>query len=203
MPPRMRASWGIVLVLGSACGGGDDPPASGGGAGSGASVMCAVPQACGGDVVGHWKLDGVCFPALSNVVPSCPMSVAGGTISQATGDWTFSADGKFVGTYSYQGNLTEHVPMGCLQGSSCPVFAAGSRTCAMGADGCDCNKPVQVSEAPSNELILYSTSGTVLNVQGVAMYDYCVQGSQLHLRLKPSQVGAGAEPPAVLTLTKQ
>lgn len=170
------------------------------------SMTCQAVPACGGEIVGTWRLDGVCYNAVSNVIPSCPSSSFDGVIDNASGQWVFSADGQYTRDYGYMGSLTLQVPQACVpSGQDCSVYATASRSCSQASSGCQCDQVVDVAEGQMAQITLYSTAGTTLDIRGVATFDYCVQADKLHLtrRPNPSAIGGVPEPMPVLTLTRQ
>jgi len=178
-----------VLAV-SSCGGG-----SGG-------ASCGAPEACGGDVVGTWKVTSSCFATAPEAfaVMGCPSAKVNVSDLSVTGTDTFKADKTEQATVSYGGSISMTYPSSCLAPYGSPpdcdlvaaVFAADiaastddtpfkSVTCKATGGGCVCTLPA----APNltTETATYSTSGGVLTETDskgeVTQSTYCVSGEMM------------------------
>ena len=209
--PFNLASIGIVvaMVSGASCGGSD------GGGGT-----CAMANACGGDIVGNWKVTSSCVKVSGNIGdPDCPTATADATF-QATGTASYTAALTYSLALTLTGTETVHLPATCLiQGGvtfTCDqlnqIFAANppdptitSIHCASaGGGGCSCTAQLQPMD--DNESGTYTTAAGILTTtQSGNPPDsggYCVKGTELDLTLPPGMdpgvMGSGS-----LTLTRQ
>jgi hypothetical protein len=185
----------MFLVTGAAlaessCGGGN------------AGSSCGPTEACGGDVVGAWKVTSSCFAAAPGAFPvmGCPgaaVNVSGLTL---TGTDVFKPDKTEQTTASYDGSISVTYPSSCLTSYGSPpncdlvtaVFAAeiaGSTSdtpfksvaCKSGGGGCVCTLPTAPNVTSVNST--YSTSGGVLtetdSTGEVTQSTYCVVGDMM------------------------
>jgi len=123
----LRRSVIFVCVAAAACGSGAKNTAgaggngAGGGSGGGAgtnvdaaagAISCDPFTACGGNIVGSWRLVSSCGSVSSNGCPSTARISAKTSVAQAT--YTFASDGAF--TFTATGPLTEMLryPLACL-----------------------------------------------------------------------------------------
>jgi hypothetical protein len=186
LPPMMKISvLGLVgaLVL-SACGGGG-------------SASCENAAACGGDVVGTWKITSSCVKYTGSAMTDfCPSATLGATSFNVTGSETFGADGTYTSAITVAGSVTVNVPASCLKFNgltlTCDqitqVFAAmpqagiKSFKC-VGTSDCACT--VSPDDAVSNGAGTYTTTGagllSLMPTNGATsdMTDYCVKGSTM------------------------
>ncbi|HZL18130.1 MAG TPA: arabinofuranosidase catalytic domain-containing protein [Polyangia bacterium] len=173
--------------------------ATGGRSGSGGvGDSCSNVMACGGDVVGTWKVVSSCLKVTGNldlslVGAGCPSAPVTGELS-VTGTWTANADGTDSDDTTTSGTEQFTLAASCLVISSTPVTCSGaagllmslgysSLTCTSSADGgCSCAGTVQqaggiglVSPAPSINGN-YTLSGSVVTISGDSsdtQYSYC------------------------------
>jgi hypothetical protein len=155
---------------------------------TGASA-CGLADACGGDVVGTWKISTFCVSnAASPFGASCPSGTDDVSVS---GDETFDvrADGTVSTTTNISVNSAIHVPTSCLGGIDCTALQSqlaaqgqGTVTCTASPTGCDCQQALPVAVTGSGT---YTTSGSTFTVSTTGgspqSYSYCVRGSTLQL----------------------
>jgi len=140
-------------------------------------VDCSF-EACGGDPVGAWTIDGACTPATSGTDGDCP----GATIVQSvsySGTWTFDADM----TYAVDGQTLQTVqgsfPQSCLgQIPTCEDVGDQGIDCRTAGDRCECNG---VSSAPYTLAGTWTSSGATLTLDGNP-WTYCRTGESLKMR---------------------
>ena len=210
-----RVFLGTVLLLVS-CGGGSGQTADGGNgrggtggggqtAGTGGSggqtagtggggASCPSVAACGGNIVGTWKVTQSCVSATED------FSSAGAGCSGATA----VLDITYGGSLTYKSDLTfdysavtatemvhEHFPSGCSPfGLTCQQLAqtatdGGPPRCSIDAlGGCDCDSVMMLTSSyPTGT---YAVSGSTLTTASTTAMmpstsSYCVQGSILYL----------------------
>jgi len=171
-----------------------------GGDGGGGGGGCGMVAGCGGSVVANWQVVESC--GNGSVTPEgCPTATVDTTGITYGGNINMQANMTFSSTLTMGGSIKLTYPKMCLmQGGvtlSCadlttalqsgammdPDSPIQSGSCAAAGDGCACTmtlKPQSMSETGT-----YMTSGNVLSMDGASgmeMFDYCVKGSNLHLR---------------------
>ena len=174
----------VVVALGSlvvvACGGETNGGSS-----------CTAPAACGGDIIGKWRITSTC-------IAKAVQDVGCGTVTvqsfEVTGTVEFGADGSEIslGTSNQSGRYS--FPAGCLK-QPCADTAAvldaqktvdespaqTNATCTASADTCVCDVSVVIQ---SNDHDTYTVSGNRLTTTSGATGEadpgtYCVQGNDL------------------------
>src|SRR6188768_1012755 len=147
--------------------------------------------ACGGDLRGTWNIvrgchkdtvlpspacDGKFFTTLSNVEES-------GTV-------TFNADGTFRTAVTIAYDETSTTPESCIEdaGSNCAGVTSEPGACSLSGDNCVCKGSRRVSTY--TQLGTYTVSGSQVTLtltltigKGTKTWDFCVQGSALHLHI--------------------
>ena len=172
---------------------------------------CTMFTACGGNVVGTWRLTKACISGLANPLAAfCPSSTfqvsesLGGTVKFVANDGVTLAMGVAGGTYS--SNITSSVvedltiPASCLQGATCAQVQssinqsgdggapAAMGTCTDAAGGCACHVTAATSATPTSGV--YTVSGSTITLDGQPS-PYCVKGSGLLIQ-NPTTMMAGA-----------
>ena len=167
--------------------------------GSGAMASCTSVSACGGNVVGTWKVASSCLKLSGNMDVSllslaCPTVPVTGSIS-TTGTFVAKADGTYTDNTRTTGSATFPVDASCLSISSVPVTCekAGSVFSALGwtTTTCTdtngkCNCTLGVDQAGGFGLVsgqvavqgTYMASGNTLTTGDVS-YSYCSAGDTL------------------------
>ena len=182
---------------------------SGGGNGAGGSGgtdgTCSNVVACGGKVVGKWKVTSACLTVVDTLAAStfgatCPDVAITGT-RRVSGTWTANANGTLTDETTTTGVDQFSLDKKCLVISSFPVTCDGigsqiesalgyeSVKCADAAGGgCQCSATVNlkgglgvISAAPT-VMGNYLVQGNVLTTKGDSgdvTYAACVSGNQL------------------------
>ncbi len=162
---------------------------------------CATPAACGGDVVGKWKVVSSCVSVTSTPPMDCPQATAKVSNLVVNGDTTYKADLTYASTLSLGADYDFTFPAACLTNQgvtlSCsqlqaalalvlgmePDTTVNSVTCSATGGGCSCT--LKASFGPKAESGTYTTAGGVLTETATggqpAPSDYCVQGNKLQL----------------------
>jgi hypothetical protein len=184
----------IACVAIAGCGSAANKNGSGGngGGGGGGGVnggACSVPTACGGNLVGTWKISSSCGSIESNACPPSQNITFETSWVQLT--YTFAADGTL--TLAGSGTTTEAIryPVGCLLSfvdagiteacaafqdsiraaaqqadAGAPITSLVSFACSMDGNGvCLCNEVLTV--APQTQTGTYTTSGHQLTFIGL------------------------------------
>jgi hypothetical protein len=172
---------------------------------------CTMFTACGGNVVGTWKLTKACISGLPNPLAAfCPSSTfqvsesLSGTVKFVANDGVTLAMGVAGGTYSsnISSSVVEdlNIPASCLQGATCAQVQssinqsvdggapAAMGTCTDAAGGCACHVTAAGSATPTTGV--YSVSGSTITLDGQPS-PYCVKGSGLLIQ-NPTTMMAGA-----------
>lgn len=178
---------GVGVTMGMvACG-----SSSGGGGNS-----CSTPAACGGDVVGTWKVTSSCI-SISGLGSSadCPQETLKVSNITASGSVTYKSDMTYTAQRSLAADLNITLPSSCLtfQGitvtcaqlqmgiSGDPNSGFKSINCVAAGAGCSCTG--KIAQDQMNETGTFTTAGNVLTettTGGKAdANDYCVQGNTL------------------------
>jgi hypothetical protein len=188
----------VLACVGLGCGG-----SSGG--------SCDTVAACGGDIVGTWKvrdscIDGLSGQSISGLGNTCPSASAHVSNVTVTGTMTFKADKTVTSSGMIAETVDVTLPASCLtqqgvtitcdqlnqvsksvnvSGSDAGVSAPALNCHNASGGGCTCSESVTV---PFMSAQTYSTSGTTLTLQGSSTRteDYCVQGNTLYVQSKMS-----------------
>jgi hypothetical protein len=192
-------------ALGGSGGAGGQAAGTGG---SGAS--CGAVAACGGDIVGTWKVTQSCVTAtddLSTTGNGCSGASAGFNFTYA-GTITYNADQTYDSTLTAGGVVHEHFPSGCMPfGLTCQQLGqsamdAGAGTCSTDAQGgCNCDAVTSLTTtSPSGT---YSVSGSQLTTTSQAgkasTSSYCVKANLLYGIAAPGDGGISATGEIVFT----
>jgi hypothetical protein len=188
MLTRLAALLGLVMA--AACGGNADSGDGGVSHDDGGTPSCLMPAACGGNVVGAWRITGSCVTFTLDLASVCPGLTADGTL-KIVGGATYSADLTYVQTGTAGGTFQYHFPSSCLSGMTCAQRQADLMTtgtqmgtfssviCRSAAGGgCTCD--VTLLDSPNDETGTYTTTGGVLTTVHGGVTDetnYCVTGN--------------------------
>jgi len=175
-----------------------------GAAGAGGGSCSTQFTACGGSLVGSWAADEKCQPPwLVEFQGNCDGETSDFTKVSSQKSWMFGANGSFTYTLSASGPGTIVFPDACLPMESPPLSCADASVGATyqhrvefpgGAPGplhCQdanstCTCALSLAAAPMNLAGTYATTATTLTVspaQGPTIFDYCVAGTTLKLRV--------------------
>jgi hypothetical protein len=199
-----------------------------GGGSSSSTGACSTVAACGGDIVGTWKVVSVCGKATGTITGpgGCTISVSDMGLN-ASGTYTLNADGTYVVDVSISESDTFVFGPACLSTNgvtqTCAQLASAldttliptnsqttisAWTCSPSLGGCSCNASIGVSNGMASGT--YTTAGGAVTVTpSGAMAEttgYCVQGgSKLYIIDVPSMATAmsGITVRADLVLTKE
>jgi hypothetical protein len=162
---------------------------------------CAMVNACGGDIVGEWRITSSCLKVSGTfALDGCtqPATVSGSV--HITGTASYRADLTYTTTGTLTGSESVLYPAACLSaiGVTCAdlnqsVNSGGATgSCASSSDGgCRCN--FTIPPDASDDTGTYSTSGgTLITTPSGSPPDspggYCVQGSRLDMTPSPSMM---------------
>ena len=192
--PALTALLGICLHL-DACGGKSSGKDGGGtdGDGQAHTSVCGTFTACGGSIVGTWKVSSLCLDAPQGY-PSCPGFQHSGQL-QYSGTITFSSSGTYISALTRSGTLVSTYPTTCLAGSTCSQLSSSlfqpdagyAGSCSSNADACVCSATYA---GPEDEQGTYTIDGSSIVMSSASwggdQGQYCVQGNQLTVRSTPS-----------------
>jgi hypothetical protein len=202
MNRKQEGVFAFVLLLGlcllvDGCGGrasGGDGGSSGGDGQDLAGSICSTFTACGGSVVGTWKVSSICLDAPQGY-PSCPGFLHSGQL-EYSGTVTFSSSGTYTRALTKSGTLVASYPMSCLSGTTCAQLSAAifqadagyTGSCSSSADTCVCSTTYA---GPENEQGSFTTDGNSIVMtssagSGDEKGGYCVLGNQLTIRSSTS-----------------
>ena len=176
-----------------------------------APAACGSFNACGGSVVGTWKLPGTveCGPSSSGTTtpPPCEGYTQTGD-AQIGGTIVFSTNGTWRMTLTADGSYQVSYPVTCMGGSQCPTTTEAepgyTLTCGESSPGrCRCDFVYENYSVTSGEGTYTASGGKLTTVESSEgtedTVDYCVQGSTLRLRGVDEDTGE----PMTVALTKQ
>jgi hypothetical protein len=190
------------------------------GCGGGGGASCENAAACGGDVVGTWKVTSSCLKYTGSMMTDfCPTATIGATHFDITGSETFGADGTYTSAVTIAGSVTVNFPASCLMVNGLTLTCAQlnqvfatmpdpsikSFNC-VGTSGCACT--VAPADQVTNSAGTYTTTGAGLLTEtptGGApdQTDYCIKGSTMTLSPHNASGMMGAEVSGTVVLTKQ
>jgi hypothetical protein len=197
---RLERVVGGIALLGLSCGGGAGQTTDGGtggthggsGGSGGSRATCGAVSACGGDIIGSWKVIDSCLTTnqdLSSVAgPGCTGASALWAFTY-TGTLTYNGDGTFDSTIMGSATIHEQFPSGCNPfGNTCaqdtqpPTDAGASSTCSTDTTGsCTCDVVTAVTAAtPTGTYSVSGTTLTTVQAGNTSTLSYCVQGGFLH-----------------------
>jgi hypothetical protein len=153
----------------------------------GGGADCSTFSACGGVLVGTWKLDGICGQASS---PLCPTAQITNNVT-ATGTATFDT-ANFTFSVTSMGTSTSVIPHACLAGiSNCSQLSnpGANTTCTGDANvSCTCVATVNSTVTQNGTYTVNgSTLTTTINGGGSTSSNYCVSGGSL--KVQPTALG--------------
>jgi len=160
--------------------GSSNPEGAAGGCGAGA---------CDGDLRGTWNIVRGCYADSVIRTPACDGKLHE-IISNVheSGTVTFNADGTFrtfVTTVYDDARIT---PESCIEaaGSNCAIVTSDPGVCSLNGDNCVCK--VYSLTSPYEQRGTYTVSGsqvtlTLTTEKGMNTWDFCAQGSTLHLHM--------------------
>lgn len=174
-----------------------------------ADPSCTSVTACGGNVVGTWKVASSCLKVsgsldLSIIGAGCPSAAVRGSLT-ATGTFTANANGTYADDTSTSGEEHFDLDPSCLVISSTQTDCAGAAniisslgystvTCApVSAGGCACSATIKQSGGPGLVSVFatpngnYVTEGTQLTLDAQMPYAYCVSGNTMTWTPKPAR----------------
>jgi hypothetical protein len=178
---------GLAMFLG-ACDGG------GGG-------TCGNTAACGGDVVGTWKISSTCLtidPNATMGMTECPGETVSVVDLKETGTVTYKADNTYSAMTSVSGTIVIGLPKSCLSQGGLTLTCAQLNqvlaqstagdptapkvTCVEAGASCSCT--MTLPPTPSSESGTYTTTAAGLLTQqptngDSSAVDYCVKGQTL------------------------
>lgn len=197
---------GVCLFV-SACAGSNE-----------SSDKCANGSACGGNIVGTWKIISSCVTidpgAMINA--NCPGETASTSGLKLSGSVTYAADMTYTSNVTVSGNVAVSLPASCLKQSNItltcdqlsqafaaqPMMGISGGSCS-NASGGGCSCKAAITDQNTTETGTYTTTGAGARTQtsstGKAETDtYCVKGSTLTLSPSSDTASSGT-----LTLIKQ
>jgi hypothetical protein len=197
-----------AMVSGFSCGGSD-------------GGTCSMANACGGDIVGDWKITSSCLKVTGTLDDAdCPTASINASL-HATGTASYRADLTYSLAFVLSGMETIGFPATCLTFNgvtvTCdqlnqqfvtnpPAGIAALHCTSAGSGGCNCT--ATLPDQTDTEVGTYITgSGILTTTQTGSTPDpgggYCVQGNTLDLTPPASMAQAGVTMSGDLTLTRQ
>jgi hypothetical protein len=185
--------WLAAGVL-AACGDSDE----------GGGDLCPPLVACGGDVVGAWRVEDTCVnqDEVSRVFEESLPPECAGSLTAAEDDnvdllITYTAEGTWTTAGSVQNHLEYTLTATCLtainpnfpalSSASCELLgqgtqdalamvdAAGVASCTLGSGACECTNTFTVQAADTGE---YTLDNGQIVIEG-ALMPYCVSGDSM------------------------
>jgi hypothetical protein len=183
------ASALLVLFVAPACGDGSSSDSPG-------SLECTAFTACGGDLLGTWKVGSACLSdatrkAFGEQLKLCAAGMADVTAVKADGTATFEASGASKYVVAIQLSVSSSFPSSCLAaGEDCAAvqkaFAAKdgvtNAACSKTATGCSCSYMQKIDDKSEDSFVKSGTTFTETDPSDGSMTttSYCVQGNTLH-----------------------
>jgi hypothetical protein len=170
------------------------------GGGAGAAGSCGMVAACGGNIVGNWRVTGSCLKVSGTLGDAtCPGATIDGSL-HITGTTSYAADLTYIQSFILTGTETIGFPASCLTRSgvtlTCdqlnqsfaanpPAPSVASLHCTAAGGGA-CNCVTTLTAMSVNETGTYITSGgNLTSTQTGGVPDsgggYCVKGTRLDL----------------------
>ena len=189
----VRPLAACICLLWFGCGGSDED----------AGGSCKL-EACGGAVLGTWKMSAACYVILAQPkLQFCPSATAELNVDELEGTLIFEKD-TYSNRFNLDARMTLHVPSSCKKEQECSDFDGvtdgGLRLkCSTATNGdCACESPFPVKFDESG---VYAVRGKQLEWRS-GKSDFCVSGSQLVVRPSTSvQMGAMGEMNILLQTT--
>jgi hypothetical protein len=159
-------------------------------------TSCTNTPACGGKIVGTWKVVSACEVANPGVMADCAGETSSVSGFSLTGTITFNGDLTYSSTHVVSSSSTALLPQSCLeqQAITCEGLSAIIRSTPMpgvtascsvnGLGGCTCNlRQTNVTETASGTYSTNAAGQLTQSPTGGAstLSDYCVRGSTLTL----------------------
>jgi hypothetical protein len=150
----------------------------------GDDVNCSF-TACGGDPVGNWSIEGMCFDADDLLdQSSCPQATASASVD-ISGSVSILADSTYTSQTSSVTSFITTIPAECLMGlMSCDQLTnpdTGTMCSGDASDACDCTGSDSQSDTSSGT---WSASGNTLTLDNDPA-EYCVSGNTMKVRTIP------------------
>jgi hypothetical protein len=203
-----QGSGGMSGTGGMAVGGGKTSTGGSSGTGGSTATVCPAFDACGGPVVGTWKLppDVICgdMTAGTTAPSSCPGYSATEDLQQS-GTFTLSSSGAFNSTTVVKGTENFTYPLSCLGSLTCAELTTEMIASAdPGATGscventsnaCACS--FTFSQTTSQQGTYTTTGGKMTettqgSISSPDTADYCVQGNTLMMHFTDPASGNSA-----------
>lgn len=183
---------------------------------------CASAAACGGDIVGSWKVTSSCIDLDLSGMDSgfdCDGVTTRASGFKVTGDITYRADGTFSRNSTVTGNVVVTIPSACLvtngitltcaqiqQASASNLADEYTSIKCSGSSSCTCT--AALAPVTSTATGTYSTTAAGLLTETDAggapeQSDYCVKGSTLTESSHADGMMGQADVTGTVTLTKQ
>lgn len=158
------------------------------------SPACVEAQACGGDLVGVWEAEEICFPeglTMTTQEGECGTVEQRITSGSMSGTLVFDASGSYTMSTVEVREETFDAPQDCIGAGNCADYLAEAKSwgalfgyevdgmCLPSSDACHCDL---VYTFPIEESGSYTTAGgtlTISTADGLASIDYCVEGDQM------------------------
>jgi hypothetical protein len=179
------------------------------GSGSDPSATCGKVAACGGNIVGSWKVGASCAsPSTPSIMGCTNASVKDANVS-ASGTSTFNSDGTFTVETTQSASETLVIPMSCLSaggmtatcgqlstilGAALMGDAGTTASCTTSGSDCDCT--IALPSSATHEMGTYTVSGNTLTTTSngtMTSTDYCVQGNELHVISSGANAGGSGD----------
>lgn len=197
-----------AMVSGVSCGGSDEG-------------TCSMANACGGDIVGNWKITSSCLKVTGTFDNAdCPTASINASL-HATGTASYRADMTYSLAFVLSGTETIGFPATCLTvngvtvtcdqlnqqfATNPPAGITALHCTSAGSGGCNCT--TTLPDQTDTEVGTYTTgAGTLTTTQAGSTPEpgggYCVQGTTLDLTPPASMAQTGVTTSGDLTLTRQ
>jgi len=158
-----------------ACGSNSTPAAS----------SCAVPEPCGGSLIGTWKYTSTCTTGVPLTSVQCSGAESTYLSAETDGSITFQKDGTAHQTGSESWKQHATYPSTCISGTCADAqmslttkYTNAAAVCTSDTSGCSCDVTLARSVDDSDTYSITGDKVSITNALGlVTMFDYCVSGS--------------------------
>ena len=144
-----------------------------------AAASCVATPACGGSILGSWRLINLCLFPPEPFLEDCPAASVVFDFHDVEGLMTFDDEGMYSLQADAIGTLRMQVPRSCISDGDCARLEDGKRTCTATTEQCICTSPTALGTEGKTQRGGYQTQGDMLILENDRDGGYCVEGTQM------------------------